>query len=170
MRPASSDSDELSGAGLPETSEMSEGNVEQQAKEKRVNSRAAVLIALHVLLFFYSFSGFTSKFAAQQPTMSFGFFAWYGAMLGVLAIYALGWQQILKRLPLTVAFANKAITVVWGIVWGVLLFGETVTPPMVIGGAIVIAGVVLFALADGEERRDEAARNAAEPAEAGDRR
>ena len=77
----------------------------EQVKEKHVNSRAVVLIALHVLLFFYSFSGFTSKFAAQQPTMSFGFFAWYGAMLAVLAVYALGWQQILKRLPLTVAVA-----------------------------------------------------------------
>lgn len=131
--------------------------MEERFKDKRVNSRAAVLIALHVLLFFYSFSGFTSKFAAQQPTMSFGFFAWYGAMLAVLAVYALGWQQILKRLPLTVAFANKAVTVVWGIVWGVLLFGESVTVPMVIGGILVIAGVVLFAIADGDERKKEAA-------------
>ena len=139
-----------------------------QVKEKRINSRAAVLIALHVLLFFYSFSGFTSKFAAQQPTLSFGFFAWYGAMLAVLAVYALGWQQILKRLPLTVAFANKAVTVVWGIVWGVLLFGETVTMPMVVGGIIVISGVVLFAVADGDERRAEAAQGVAGD-EAGDR-
>ena len=137
----------------------------EQVKEKHVNSRAVVLIALHVLLFFYSFSGFTSKYAAQQPTMSFGFFAWYGAMLAVLAVYALGWQQILKRLPLTVAFANKAVTVVWGIVWGVLLFGESVTPPMVVGGIFVIAGVVLFAIADGDERKKEAAATVAAAAE-----
>ncbi len=146
--------------------------MEEQAKVKRVNSRALVLIALHVLLFFYSFSGFTSKFAGQQPTMSFGFFAWYGAMLAVLAVYALGWQQILKRLPLTVAFANKAVTVIWGIVWGVLLFHETVTLPMVIGGIIVIAGIVLFAIADGDERKAEAERAAvakgSQPAVLGD--
>lgn len=148
----------------------------EQSKKVNVNSRAMVLIALHILLFFYSFSGFTSKFAAQQPAGSFEFFAWYGAMLAVLAVYAIGWQQILKRLPLTVAFANKAITVVWGIVWGVLLFGETVTLPMVIGGVVVIAGVVLFAVADGEERRDAAkadqpGKTAGETAidEAGDR-
>ena len=123
-----------------------------QVKDKSANRVPVVLVALHVLLLFYSCSGFTSKFAAQQPVASTGFFVWYGVMLAILAVYALGWQQILKRLPLTVAFANKSITVVWGIVWGVLLFHETVTPLMIVGGLTVIAGIVLFSIADGEER------------------
>lgn len=118
---------------------------------RKFNGRAGVLLALHVLLLVYSLAGFFSKNASRQDPFSFEFVALYAGMLAILAIYAIGWQQILKRIPLTLAFANKAVTVVWGIVWGVLFFGETVTWPMVVGAVLVIAGVVLFSIADGEQ-------------------
>lgn len=121
----------------------------------KLNSRAVTLIALHVLLFVYSLSGLFSKNASMQPFLSFEFCALYAGMLAVLAIYAIGWQQILKRLPLTLAFANKAITVVWGIVLGALFFGESVTWPMIVGAVLVIAGVVLFSIADNEDKANE---------------
>ena len=125
------------------------------SQPRKLNSHAVVLIALHVLLLVYSLCGFFSKNAARQPFMSFEFCAFYAGMLAILVIYAIGWQQILKRLPLTVAFANKAVTVIWGIVWGAVFFQEPVTPLMIVGAAIVMAGIVLFSIADGEERRSE---------------
>ncbi|MBP1585774.1 MAG: DMT family transporter [Lachnospiraceae bacterium] len=71
-------------------------------------------------------------------------------VLFLLALYALLWQQIIKHLPLTFAYANKAVTVVWGILWGLLLFGEKITPGKVLGSVFVICGIVLYALNDGE--------------------
>lgn len=124
-----------------------------EQKANKPNSRAVVLIALHVLLLVYSLCGFFSKNASRQPFMSFEFCAFYAGMLAILVVYAIGWQQILKRLPLTVAFANKAITVVWGIIWGAVFFQEAITPPMIVGAIIVMAGIVLFSIADGEERQ-----------------
>lgn len=118
--------------------------------KKRINKSAIVLIALHVLLLFYSLSGIFSKNAAYQPFLSVLFILLYGGMLAVLFIYAIGWQQIIKRLPLTVAFANKAITVVWGMVWGVLFFGEQINIQMIIGAALVIAGIVWYSIEDGK--------------------
>lgn len=126
----------------------------EQNGAKRVNGRAWALVALHILLFVYSFSGFFSKNAARQPFMSFEFCAFYAGMLAIMVIYAVGWQQILKHLPLTLAFANKAVTVVWGIVWGAVFFGEAITWPMILGAAIVMAGLVLFGIADAQERAD----------------
>ena len=117
-------------------------------------SRALVLIALHVLLLVYSLCGFFSKNASRQPFLSFEFCAFYAGMLAILVVYAIGWQQILKRMPLTVAFANKAITVVWGIVWGAVFFQEAITPLMIVGAVLVMAGVVLFSIADNEENRE----------------
>lgn len=128
--------------------------------QKKVNKRAVVLIALHVLLLFYSLSGIFSKNAAYQPFLSVSFILLYGGMLAVLFIYAIGWQQIIKRLPLTVAFANKAVTVVWGIVWGVLFFGETVNAQMVLGALLVIAGIVIYSIEDGRQSKETANRNA----------
>ena len=48
------------------------------------------------------------------------------------------------------AYANKAVTVVWGILLGLAVFGEAVTPRQVIGAVIIICGIVLFVRADNE--------------------
>ena len=74
-----------------------------------------------------------------------------GLMLAALVAYAIGWQQVIKHLPLTTAYANKAVTVVWGILLGMAVFGEAVTPRQVVGAVIIIAGIVLFVRADNEE-------------------
>ena len=66
-----------------------------------------------------------------------------------------GWQQVIKHLPLTTAYANKAVTVVWGILLGLAVFGEAVTLRQVIGAAIIICGIVLFVRADNENREGE---------------
>lgn len=113
--------------------------------------RIKVLFALHLLLMLFSTSGIFSKTAAQYPFMSTPFILAYGGMIVVLGIYALGWQQVIKRLPLTTAYANRAVTVVWGIIWGVVLFHEQVSVPKLVGAGIVLAGVALFAVADHED-------------------
>ena len=117
----------------------------------KLNKSILVLIALHVLLLFYSMSGIFSKNAAHQPFLSVPFILLYGGMLAVLFIYAIGWQQIIKRLPLTVAFANKAVTVVWGMVWGVLIFGEHISIQMIVGAVLVIAGIIWYSVEDGRQ-------------------
>lgn len=103
-----------------------------------------VFLALHLLLLFYSLSSVLSKLAAAEPFLSLRFCLYYGGMFLILVIYALGWQQILKRLPLTVAFANKAVTLVWSMVFGALLFKEQIGLNQLIGCALAVAGVILF--------------------------
>ncbi len=88
--------------------------------------------------------------AAKQSFLSIPFCFYYGMVILLLGFYAIGWQQVIKRIPLTMAFANKAVTVVWGIIWGVLVFHEGLTPARILGAVIVITGVVLFAIADGD--------------------
>lgn len=121
---------------------------------KQINKSACVLIVLHVLLLFYSLSGIFSKNAAYQPFLSVSFILLYAGMLAVLFVYAIGWQQIIKHLPLTVAFANKAVTVVWGIVWGALFFGEQINIQMIIGAALVVAGIVWYSVEDGKQSKE----------------
>lgn len=115
----------------------------------RGNSGARVLLALHGLLVLMSLSGVMSKLAARFEFMSAGFVLCYGAMVALLGAYALGWQQVIKRIPLTTAYANRAVTVLWGIVWGAVLFHESVNPLKIAGALIVLLGVVLYAVADG---------------------
>lgn len=109
-----------------------------------------VLLLLHGVLLVLSLSGVASKLASRQEFLSLPFCMFYGVVLLILAFYALAWQQVIKRLPLTFAYANRAITVVWGIIWGALFFGERVTALMLTGAIIIIVGIVLYAL-DGTE-------------------
>ena len=64
------------------------------------------------------------------------------------------WQQIIKRLPLSTAYMNKAATVIWGLIFGSLFFGERVSAPKLFGAALIIAGIVLYALPEGEGRHE----------------
>lgn len=105
-------------------------------------------IMLHALLAVYSLSGVCSKMAGQHEALSFWFIFWYGLVVLNLGVYAIVWQQIIKHLPLNTAYSNKAVTIVWGILWGVLFFHETVKWNMIVGALIVIAGVIVVVRAD----------------------
>ena len=114
-----------------------------------------VFPVLHLLLLLFSLTTVLSKLAAGEDFLSLRFCLFFGGEFVLLGIYALGWQQILKRLPLTLAYTNKAVTLVWSMVFGVLLFHETVSVKQIIGCALAVAGVVLFVRADGEEAERE---------------
>ncbi len=111
-------------------------------------------IFLHIILIISSITGIISKLASKQEFLSFKFIILYGSMIAILGIYAICWQQIIKRLPLTTAYTNKAVTVIWGIVFGKLFFNESITIKQIIGAVIIITGIVLFIKADKEVSND----------------
>lgn len=115
--------------------------------------KVKMIILLHVLLMVYSLSGVCSKMASKYSFLSLKFCVFYGLLILLLGIYAIVWQQIIKRLPLTTAFANKAVTVVWGIIWGMLFFREKVSLGQIVGACLVIVGVVIFATADDNQNQ-----------------
>lgn len=110
-----------------------------------------VYLGLHLLLMFYAVGGIFSKRASGAPFLSGEYIQNYLIVLGILAVYAVFWQIILKKLPLTVAMANKSVTIVWGIVYGWLFFEEKITLMNVIGAAVIIAGIVVVVNADKEQ-------------------
>lgn len=105
---------------------------------------------LHFILLLYSFVGVFMKFAFQKEAQAngeefslFTFFLFAGLAVLFLGIYAILWQQVLKKMELTVAFTNKAICIIWGMLWGILFLGENITWYKIVGSLIVLPGVVL---------------------------
>lgn len=125
--------------------------MDKSKKEKRVFA----YILLHVIFLLYSVSGICSKIAAGEVFFSFKFFVFFAMAIAVMGVYAILWQKILKVLPLTNAYASKAVTIIWAMVWGYFIFHENITLPKIIGGVLVVAGVVLYSLSD---RKDENAK------------
>lgn len=116
----------------------------ENVKNKKLSLK--VFLLLQLLLAVVSFCGVFSKLAAGVPMFSFRFFLYYGGLLFLLAVNAIFWQQIIKRLPLTIAYANRAIGIIWGMIWSRLVFGDVITPKKIIGAAIVIVGIVLYSV------------------------
>ena len=86
-----------------------------------------------------------------ENIFSIQFIFWFGLVFVIMFGYAIIWQQILKRMPLTVAYANRPVTLIWGIIWGALIFGEKVTWNMIAGAAVIFAGIYLVTGEDSEK-------------------
>lgn len=115
----------------------------KHSKEKK----PIVWIVLHIMLAFMSLGGVCTKKASGEQFLSLKWCMYYGAVLLILFVYAIVWQQIIKRLPLTVAYANRAVSVLWGCIFGVIFYSEKITIGKIIGGVLVAVGVILFATA-----------------------
>ena len=105
-------------------------------------------IILHIIIFIYSINSISAKTAAQYDFLSPKWMLFYGIVICILGFYAIAWQQVLKHLPLITTYANKAVTTMWGLVWGFLIFHEKITPLKVLASAIVIFGVYLVGSGD----------------------
>lgn len=100
-------------------------------------------LALHLSLVINSIQGVFSKLAGKEKFMSLRWIMFFGFMFLTMLVFALAWQQVLKHMSLTFAFTNKPITIIWGLVWGVVIFGEHVTIRMAVGSAIILAGIMV---------------------------
>lgn len=110
------------------------------------------LLMLQAVFFIYSISSVVSKFASGKDLLSFEFILFYGLDVMILGVYALLWQQVIKKFELSIAYANKAITLLWALVWGIVLFHEQITPGKVAGIVLVMIGIfILNSGEDGEE-------------------
>ena len=109
-------------------------------------------LILHIALLIYSMTGLFSKNASMQPFLSLPFILFYAGMVMVLGIYAILWQQVIKHLPLTTAYVNKAVTVVWGVLLGIVFFRERISAVQACACAVIIGGTVLYVRADLKEK------------------
>ena len=105
----------------------------------------------------YSIQSVLSKIASGYDPMSLPFLMFYAGIVMLLGIYALLWQQVIKHFDLSVAYANKAVTLLWAIVWSIVIFREKIRPGQVIGILIVMAGIFLLNSGDktGSEGKEE---------------
>ena len=100
------------------------------------------MLLLHLTLLLYSVVSVFAKLAGLRmaggealPTLVF-----LALEAFTLLVYSILWQQTLKRMPLSFAYANKGV---WTALFGLLFFGESLTWGKALGIAVVLAGVLL---------------------------
>mgnify|MGYP000896159856 CR=1 FL=1 len=128
---------------------------DRKSTDKKISWKDIVLLQIIVMIF--SLTSVTAKFASMQDTFTSSFFLFYGAELAILAVYALLWQQAIKKFDISVAYANKAMVLLWGLLWGTVIFHDAVNAKEIAGVALVIVGVIVINRGDntGMELTDE---------------
>jgi len=105
--------------------------------------KANTYVLLYANFLLLSLASVLAKLAGNHGLMSITALTLYGSSFILMGVYAVLWQVVLKRLPLTVAYTNKAVSIILGMLWGALLFNETISWRMVIGAMCIILGVIL---------------------------
>jgi len=102
------------------------------------------ILYLQVVVIIYTFSSIVAKFASGQAFMSWKFILFYGMEVAFLGVYAILWQQAIKKVELSIAYANKAMGVLWSMIWAVLIFHNQITLQNILGVALVIVGTIVL--------------------------
>lgn len=108
--------------------------------KKKIKFKDILILQLAVVLF--SAASVISKIASGQEFLSLQFIVFMGIEVCVLGLYAVLWQQLLKRFDLSIAYANKAMVLLWYMVWAMLIFKEKLGPKNYIGVLLVIVGIL----------------------------
>lgn len=117
-------------------------HTERQTKMNQKISLKNILV-LQAVVIIYTLSSVVAKFATGEEVFSFSFFLFYGLEIIILGIYAILWQQMIKRFDLSVAYANRAMAILWSAVWAVVLFKESLGIKQLAGIALVVLGTVI---------------------------
>ncbi len=118
-------------------------NTENQnpAGKPKLSVKLLLLIQLGVIL--YTCSSICAKMTSRHPAMSLMWIVWLGLEVFCLGVYAIYWQQIIKRVDLSIAYANRATAIFWSMMWAVLIFSEHITVANVLGVLVIFAGIMV---------------------------
>ncbi|MDD3268865.1 MAG: EamA family transporter [Syntrophomonadaceae bacterium] len=98
---------------------------------------------LQLSTFILSLGAIVAKQASGFKMFSVDFISYYLLEIFIIGVYAILWQQIIKKFEISVAYANKGTLIIWTMIWAVLFFQETVSINNVLGAALVIAGIIM---------------------------
>lgn len=107
-------------------------------------SRLPIYAALLGANLIYACESVFVKLASVQPQFSLPYFLYLAGAVAVLGLYAIIWQQIIKRIPISEAYMFKGTALIFVLLISVLFLGEHITLFNVIGAAMIVSGIVLF--------------------------
>lgn len=119
------------------------------------HKKIGLLCRIQFLMLLFSLSTVLSKVIGQETGITLRALLLYALLLAILGGYAFLWQKVIKIVPLSFAYANKGVTVIWGLIWGSTIFEETISAWKILGCVLIIGGVILFACSNDTDKEGE---------------
>ncbi len=104
-----------------------------------------IWLALIGVNLIYACTYICMKMASPHTFLSGPYLLWILAAIGVMGIYAVLWQQVLARVPLSTAYMFKGTSLIFVLLLSALLFQEGLTWQNVLGSVIIVSGIILYA-------------------------
>lgn len=108
-------------------------------------------IFLIISFLIYSLTSVFTKLASMSVFLSFQYLLFLCGAICVIGVFAMLWQQIIRRLPVSDAFMWKGTAIIWTMLLANIIFGEPITIRNIIGSIIIIVGIALYALSERKE-------------------
>lgn len=109
-----------------------------------MSKRQTTFVLLGIFLLYAFVSVFTKYTSLQEPFSLYYFFGLAGVFV-LMGGYAILWQQVLKRIPLTDAYMFKGCSLIFLLILSAILFGESISLTNIIGSLLIVIGIALFA-------------------------
>ena len=114
------------------------------------------IIMLQGVVIIYTISGIMSKNASAHSGEPAKFLFFVGMDFFFLGVYAILWQQLIKRFELSAAYANRSMAILWSMIWATLFFHDDITVKNIFGALLIVAGTLIINtdLSDNTQNKD----------------
>ena len=106
------------------------------------------IIQLQLVVIIYTISSVMSKIAAGYRQDIVKFILFFALEFLILGLYAILWQQLIKKFDLSVAYANRSMALLWSMLWAFIFFRDAITVKNIIGVIFVVIGTFIINLDD----------------------
>jgi multidrug transporter EmrE-like cation transporter len=106
--------------------------------------KTRIYIYLLLINLFYSSISILTKQTSLKLFFSFSFFIGFASILLLFFIYAVVWQQLLKRIQLSIAYMFKGSSIIFILIISNLFFNEKISIANVIGCLLVCIGIIIM--------------------------
>ena len=102
-------------------------------------------IVLVLVYLFYARISVIMKYTGLQQPLTIEWCVGFVLLVVTLGVYAIAWQQILKRIELGVAYMFKGLSLFFIMLLLALCYGEPITPMKLLSTGIIVMGIVVYA-------------------------
>ena len=102
-------------------------------------------VVLVLVYLFYACISVIMKYTGLQQPLTIEWCVGFVLLVATLGVYAIAWQQILKRIELGVAYMFKGLSLFFIMLLLALCYGEPITPMKLLSTGIIVMGIVVYA-------------------------
>lgn len=113
----------------------------QKSKSQNISINYFYILIINL---FYSILIIITKLISDYPLISWGLILGLSLVFLLFFIYAVVWQQLLKKVSLSVAYMFKGSSIVFIVLASWLVFNESISLNNLLGCCLIIIGIVIM--------------------------